>query len=74
VAAAPAQAPPPVVRFVGLVRRPEGLRAAVATPSGVVIIGPGDVVLGYTVLSLDEDRGLRLRAPDGTEQVLAPSR
>lgn len=62
---------PPALRFVGLVRRPEGLRAAVATASGVVIVGPGDVVLGHTVLSLDEDRGLRLRAPDGTEQTLA---
>jgi hypothetical protein len=45
-----------------------------ATPSGVVIVGPGDVVLGHTVLTLDEDLGLRLRAPDGTEQTLPPGR
>ena len=64
-------APPPALRLVGLVRRPEGLRAAVATASGVVIVGPGDLVLGHSVLSLDEDRGLRLRAPDGTELILA---
>ena len=61
----------PLLRFVGLVRRPEGLRAAVATASGVVIVGPGDVVLGHAVLAVDEDGGLRVRAPDGTEQTLS---
>ncbi len=66
--------PPPALRFVGFVRRPEGLRAALATASGVVVVGPGDVVLGHTVLALDEDRGLRLRAPDSTELTLRPER
>ena len=73
-AAEPKGAPPspPAVRLVGFVRRPEGLRAAIATASGVVIVAPGDVVLGHAVLGLDEDRGLRLRAPDGSELVLVP--
>lgn len=63
-----ALAPPPLpLRLVGLVRRTQGLRAAVATSSGVVLVGPGDAVSGYTVLGLDEERGLRLRGPDGAE-------
>ena len=63
-----ALAPPPLpLRLVGLVRRTEGLRAAVATSSGVVLVGPGDAVSGYTVLGVDEERGLRLRGPDGAE-------
>ena len=60
------------LRLVGLVRRPEGLRAAVSTAAGVVLVGPGDAVSGYTVLGVDEDRGLRLRGPDGVEHVLEP--
>jgi len=67
-----AQPPPAAVRLVGLVRKPGGLRAAVSTSGGVVIVGPGDTVEGHTVLGIDEDRGLRLRAPDGSEQSLAP--
>jgi hypothetical protein len=64
--------PPPSLplRLVGLVRRTEGLRAAVAISSGVVLVGPGDSVSGYTVLGVDEERGLRLRGPDGEEIML----
>ena len=63
--------PPPLpLRLVGLVRRTEGLRAAVATSSGVVLVAPGDAVSGYTVLGVDEERGLRLRGPDGAEILL----
>jgi hypothetical protein len=57
---------------VGLVRRAHELRAALATATGVVIVGPGDVVLGHTVLSLDDDRGLLLRTPEGRELALRP--
>jgi hypothetical protein len=60
------------MRLVGFVRRAEGLRAAVATAAGVVMVGPGDVVEGFVVAGLDEDRGLRLRAADGRELVLTP--
>ena len=67
-------APPPALplRLVGLVRRAEGLRAAVATSAGVVLVGPGDGVSGYTVLGVDEELGLRLRGPDGIEHLLEP--
>ena len=67
---APPPAPP--LRLVGFVRRAEGLRAAVATSAGVVLVGPGDGVSGYTVLAVDEEHGLRLRGPDGEEHVLEP--
>jgi len=67
-----AEPPPPALRLVGFVRRPEGLRAAIATASGVVIVAPGDLVLDHAILGVDEDRGLRLRAPDGSEQTLVP--
>ena len=73
--AAPATlATPPALplRLVGLVRRAEGLRAAVATSAGVVLVGPGDSVSGYTVLGVDEELGLRLRGPDGIEHLLEP--
>jgi hypothetical protein len=63
---------PPLVRLVGLVRRADGLRAAVATAAGVAVVGPGDEVEGFEVVSVDEDRGLRLRAADGREIVLQP--
>jgi hypothetical protein len=83
VEAAPAPAPasptpeagptPPPLRLVGIVHRTGRLRAAVATPDGgVVIVGPGDQVAGFTVLGVDEDRGLRLRTPDGAEVSLVP--
>ena len=65
--------PPPLpLRLVGLVRRAEGLRAAVATSAGVVLVGPGDGVSGYTVLEVDEEHGLRLRGPDLVELWLEP--
>jgi hypothetical protein len=44
----------------------------VATVSGVALVAPGDAVAGHTILALDEDRGLRVRAPDGSEQTLTP--
>jgi hypothetical protein len=64
--------PAPPVRLVGLVRKPGGWRAAVAGPAGVAIVAPGDVIEGLTVLGIDDDRGLRLRAPDGSEIALVP--
>ena len=41
-------------------------------PPGSCSSGPGDAVSGYTVLGVDEERGLRLRGPDGAEVVLEP--
>jgi hypothetical protein len=57
------------VRLVGLVRRLDGLRAAVAIAGEVVILRPGESSGGWTLVALDED-GARLRGPDGREEAL----
>jgi hypothetical protein len=67
---APPAPPPFPLRLVGLVWRAGRLHAAVATVTGVVVVAPGDVVEGYTVLAIDEDAGLRLRAPDGCHRTI----
>jgi hypothetical protein len=59
------------VRLIGLVHRGGGLRAALSILGNVVILGEGEEAEGYRVLSIDEEAGVRLRKPDGTEQSLA---
>jgi hypothetical protein len=59
------------VRLIGLVHRGAGLRAALSILGNVVILGEGEEAEGYRVLSIDEEAGVRLRKPDGTEQALA---
>ena len=71
VAAAPSPEPPPArVRLVGLVRRPGGLKAALAVNGEVVLASAGDTISGFQVLSLDEERGVRVRDPEGLEATL----
>jgi hypothetical protein len=53
------------------VHRGAGLRAALSILGNVVILGEGEEAEGYRVLSIDEEAGVRLRKPDGTEQALA---
>jgi hypothetical protein len=65
-----ARAPEPV-RLVGLVNRAGKLAAALSILGEVVVLGPGEEAEGYRVLSVDSDRGVRLRGPDGTERALA---
>jgi hypothetical protein len=67
--AAPTPTPLPV-RLVGFVRKPDGLRAALASVAGVFLVAPGDTIEGLLVLGIDEDRGVRLRAADGRELSL----
>ena len=62
--------PERAVRLVGLVRRPGGLRAAVAIAGEVVVLRPGESAGGWTLVALDED-GARLRGPDGAEEALS---
>jgi hypothetical protein len=57
---------------VGLVRKAGELRAALAGGGGVFLVIPGDAIEGFVVVAVDEDRGVRLRAPTGGEIVLAP--
>jgi hypothetical protein len=70
---APAASPNPL-RLVGLVRKSGALKAAVTMWGETVVLGPGEEARGYTVLSIDEEGGVRLRGPDGSELTLLPSR
>jgi len=62
-------APPPGPRLVGLVSRGGRMVAALAADGEVVLAGPGETAAGVTVLAVDEG-GVRIRRPDGTEEVL----
>jgi hypothetical protein len=61
----------PPVRLVGFVRRGEDVVAALSINGEVVLAGRGDSVGGFSVLSIDDDVGVRLRATDGSELALA---
>jgi hypothetical protein len=67
----PSPSPPaePAVRLVGLVRRPDGPRAAVAIAGEVVVLKRGESAGGWTLVTLDEE-GARLRGPGGQEESL----
>ena len=64
-------ASPEPVRLVGLVHRGGKLQAALSILGEVMILGPDEEAEGYRVLSIDEEAGVRLRDPDGTELTLA---
>jgi hypothetical protein len=55
------------------VRRKGELKAALAILGDTVVLGRGESAAGYTVLSIDEEEGVRVQAPDGsTLQLAAP--
>jgi hypothetical protein len=64
--------PPNPVALVGFVRQAGTLRAAVSIRGNVSVLAKDESADGYVVLAIDEDRGVTLRAPDGTEATLAP--
>lgn len=68
----PSVAREPRVRLVGLLRQGAGLKAILAVSGEVVVVGAGEVALGHTVLSVDEDEGVRLREPGGSVSLLKP--
>jgi len=70
---APPEATPNPVRLVGLVRKGGALKAAVSMWGETVVLGPGEESRGYRVLSIDDEGGVRLRGPDGSELTLPPS-
>ena len=70
--AAPSPSPSPAVRLVGLVRRQGRLKAALAILGETVVLAPGESAAGYKVLSIDEEDGVRVQAPDGATLQLAP--
>lgn len=68
-AATTAAAPP--VRLVGFVRRSGGLRAVLVLQGELELLAVGESARGYSLVSADEESGVRLRGPDG-EIALAP--
>ena len=55
---------------MGVVRRDGRLRAALSIGGEIVLLAPGEAAGGVTVLAVLED-GVRLRGPDGREEVIA---
>ena len=62
---------PEPVRLVGMVRRAGRPRAVLSILGEVVILGAGEESEGYRVLSVDEEAGVTVRAPDGSERTFA---
>lgn len=65
--------PPPAVRLVGLLRRGAQLKAALAITGETYVLASGESAAGYTVVGIDEDEGVRVKMPDGSTIVLAPT-
>jgi hypothetical protein len=65
--------PPPPVRLVGLLRRGSHLKAALAITGETYVLGSGESAAGYTVVGIDEEEGVRVKTPDGSTIVLAPT-
>jgi hypothetical protein len=70
---APVPAPESPIRLSGFARRSGVLKAVLSLSGSVAVVGPGETIEGYRVLSVDEERGVRLQQPDGTEITLLPS-
>ena len=70
--APPAVTAPAAVRVAGLIRRGGELKAALVVDGEMTLAGKGGRAGGYTVLAVDDEAGVRLRGPDGTETVLPP--
>jgi len=70
---APPTPPEPSVRLVGFLRRAGALKAALAVRGSVYVVGVGERVEGYSLLSADEDTGVRIEGPDGAVLALPPS-
>lgn len=69
----PSATPTPAIRLVGFVRKGEALSAALSIAGEVVVAAAGEENAGYTVLSVDEEAGVRLLDPEGREILLPPS-
>lgn len=65
--AAPAATAPDPVRFIGVVARGGGPKAALVIGGEVVLLSPGESAMGYTLLTVDRDEGATLRTPTDGE-------
>lgn len=64
---------PEPIRLSGFVRRGAQLKAVLSVNGTTVVVAPGESADGYRVLSVDEDAGVRVRAPSGEELLLRPA-
>ena len=76
--AAPSPPPAPAasanpLRLIGIVRKGGTVKAAVSLWGETVVLAEGEESRGYKVLSIDDEGGVRLRGPDGSELTLPPS-
>jgi hypothetical protein len=65
-----AEAPAQPVRLVGLVRQAGTLKAALSVGGQVAVVAAGESHLGFRVVTIDADRGVRVEGPDGFDAVL----
>lgn len=70
--ASPSAVPEPI-RLSGFVRRGAELKAVLWVAGTTVVAAPGESAEGYHVISIDEDAGVRVRAPSGEELLLRPA-
>ena len=61
------------VRLIGVVRKGGTVKAAVSMWGEKVVMAEGEESRGYKVLSIDDEGGVWLRGPDGSELTLPPS-
>jgi hypothetical protein len=72
-AATPLPPPPERIRLSGFVRRGGELKAVLWIAGTTLVAAAGETAEGYRVISIDEDAGVRVRAPSGDELLLRPS-
>lgn len=70
----PVVATPEPLRLSGFVRQGGRLKAVLTLDGTTVLAGAGEAAEGYRVIAVDEDAGVRLRAPSGEELLLRPAR
>lgn len=64
---------PEAIRLSGFVRRGAELKAVLWVAGMTVVAATGESAEGYRVISIDEDAGVRVRAPSGEELLLRPA-
>jgi hypothetical protein len=62
------------VKLVGFAWSGPVLRAVLSVRGTTVVAAAGESADGYLLLSVDQDSGVRLRAPSGEELRLTPAR
>jgi hypothetical protein len=62
----------PAVKLIGLLRQGGALKAVLQVYGEVIVAAAGGEAGDYQVLSIDEERGVRLRARGGEELTLPP--